>query len=109
MSDIIPPTIPNNTAPNTGQANTGKATAALILGILSFIMCGCLTGIPAIILGRMYIRDVQAGLAPASQLGMAKAGYIMGIVSTILFCLVSILYIVVIVLGIYTGFSDFNI
>ncbi len=61
--------------------NTQKATWALVLGILSLVCCGFLTGIPAIILGR----NAKAELEAAGQSGStANVGMILGIIGTAL-------------------------
>lgn len=63
------------------------AIASLVLGILSLLGMGPLTGIPALITGAMALKN------PAGK-GMAVAGLIMGGIST-LFVLLIILIIVI--------------
>ncbi len=60
----------------------GSGTAALILGIVGLICCGLFTGIPAIILGRKGMALADAG--QANNRGVAQAGYILGIIVTVL-------------------------
>ena len=65
----------------------GKATASLILGILSILCFGLLTGLPAIILGHISRGNIEQSRGRLTGAGMALAGLILGyvsIVSTIL-------------------------
>ena len=87
------------------QAASTRATAALVLGILSIICMGFLAGIPAIILGSMELRAIKAGQAPAAGEGLAKVGYVLGIVGTVLTCLAMMALISLMALGITLGTS----
>ncbi|WP_395694624.1 DUF4190 domain-containing protein [Nocardioides sp.] len=73
------------------QKNNGKAIWSLVLGIVS-VVCGCsiLAGIPAIILGNMAKKEIDAGQGTGR--GMAQAGYILGIIGVVLGVLWIILY-----------------
>lgn len=64
-------------APRTNS----KAIWALVLGILSFVCCGFVAGIPAIILGNMAKNEIDASGGVQSGRGMAVAGLVLGIVS----------------------------
>lgn len=64
----------------------GKATTSLVLGILSILCFGILTGIPAIILGHISRGNIQRSMGRLSGGGLAMAGLIMGYCS-ILFSL----------------------
>lgn len=100
-------------SPPTGQPVTGgtasasasstKSVVALILGILSLTCCGFLSGIPAIILGHSELKQIQEGKIPESNRTMAKVGMILGIVGSVLSCLGTLVYVVLIALGISTG------
>ena len=59
----------------------------LVLGILSFVAFGILTGLPAWIMGNASLRDIDNGLADPSERGMVQAGRILGIITTILSCI----------------------
>jgi ABC-type Fe3+ transport system permease subunit len=85
----------------------GSATTALVLGILSFVICGLL-GIPAYIIGRRAEREVQASQGRLSGEGLAKAGWILGLVSMILTVLVILLLIGLVTLGTVTSDSTFD-
>lgn len=88
-----PPVIPPQGQPPATTST--KAIAALVCGILSLMGCTFFTGIPAIIIGRMEMRNVDQGLSPASNRNLAKIGYILGIVGTVLSCLVGLLWLLV--------------
>jgi hypothetical protein len=68
------------------QSN-GAATAALVLGLLSFCFA-CFTGIPAIIYGIIGMK--RAGQRNGAGMGMSIAGLILGIFSVILITPISI-------------------
>lgn len=61
----------------------GKATASLILGILSILCFGLLTGLPAIILGHISRGNIAQSRGRLTGGGMALAGLILGYVSII--------------------------
>jgi ABC-type Fe3+ transport system permease subunit len=75
----------------------GSATMALVLGILSFVCCGLL-GIPAYIIGKRAEREIQASNGALTGEGMAKAGWILGLIAMILL-VVSLLAVVVLFAG----------
>jgi hypothetical protein len=81
------------------QNNTG--VTALILGIVSLACCGLIAGIPAIILGRKGMALADAG--QANNRGVAQAGYILGIIGTVLSVLGGIAWVVLIVTGAATS------
>ncbi|MDP2012790.1 MAG: DUF4190 domain-containing protein, partial [Actinomycetota bacterium] len=72
---------PPVTVPATGAQN-GTGTAALIFGILQFFCIPLIGAILAIVLGRIGINKAKRG--EASNGGMAKAGFWLGIVGLIL-------------------------
>jgi uncharacterized membrane protein YjgN (DUF898 family) len=57
---------------------------ALVLGILSIVACGLVTGIPAIVMGRRATREIRADRARFSGEAMAQAGFWTGIAGTAL-------------------------
>jgi uncharacterized membrane protein YjgN (DUF898 family) len=67
--------------------SNSKAVIALVLGIASVFCCGIFTGIPAAILGKMEMDAIKQGRSPESNMGMAKAGFWIGIVGSVLFIL----------------------
>lgn len=79
-------------------ATNGKAVAALVLGIVSIVgTCGFFTGIPAIILARQSMAEIDASQGAQTGRGMAQAGFWTGIVGSVLMVLLIIFYIGVLV------------
>ena len=68
-------------APGGVVPTAGKATASLVLGLLSLIIC--LAGIPAIILGHMALSEIKKSAGRLKGDGMALAGLIMGYLSMV--------------------------
>ena len=84
-----PPPPPQYGAPQPpygGQPapNHPRATLVLILGILSIPCCGLFTGIPAIILGRTALQEIDSNPGQYGGRGQVNAGYICGIIGTVL-------------------------
>lgn len=77
----------------------------MILGIVSLVCCGLLTGIPAIILGHMGKNEIDANPGQTGR-GMAQAGFIMGIIGTVLSVVGIIVYVAVIGAAISSGELD---
>lgn len=75
-----------------GTQDNGSGTIALVTGILSFFVCPVILSIVAIIYGKKGMAAAAAGTADNG--GQAKAGYIMGIISLILFVVLLIVYII---------------
>jgi hypothetical protein len=63
----------------------GLAIASLVCGILSFLCCNILTGIPAIILGIMAINKEKSDPQRYTGKGMAIGGLVLGGVSVLIF------------------------
>lgn len=100
------PVEPPKIAVPVGQAPSRTSTAsimALVLGILSFMCCGFLSGIPAFFIGRSELKAIDEGRVDASNRPIAKIGMIVGLVGAILSLLVVVFYIVIIALGIGAG------
>jgi prepilin-type processing-associated H-X9-DG protein len=64
---------------------SGKAIASLILGLMSFL-CSIFTGIPAIILGILGLREVGRSHGRVEGQGLAIAGITTGAIGMILVC-----------------------
>lgn len=80
----------------------GPATTALVLGILSLVVCGLL-GIPAYVIGRRAEREVLASRGALSGEGLAKAGWIMGLIGMILTALGVLFFLLFVVVGVSTS------
>jgi hypothetical protein len=110
MSEL-PPNLPPSPPPPppTGPWSQGMApaprptvdgaTTALVLGILGLVMCGPFTAIPAMIVGRRATREVDASQGRLDGRGTAQAGFILGLIGTVLGGLAILFMIFVLVLG----------
>jgi hypothetical protein len=97
--------------PSGGQAAYGaapvqnqKALWALILGILGLVCCGIFTAVPALILGNNAKKEIAASGGTQSGEGMAQAGFILGIVGTVLSVLGVLFYVFFFAAAMSTGF-----
>jgi hypothetical protein len=90
--------------PHGGQPapTHGSATTALVLGILSLVVCGFL-GIPAYIVGKRAEREVKMSQGTLSGEGLAKAGWIMGLIAMILMALGILLLILLLAVGVMSS------
>ena len=91
----------NQTYPQQGAS--GRAITSMVLSLVSIFMCGFLTSIPAMILGKMEMNAIRQGQAPSAGEGIAKAGFYIGLVVTILYGLIILGYIFLIFIGIATA------
>ena len=96
----MPPTPPGAPYPEQSQATT-----ALVLGILSIVLCQLL-GPVAWKLGSDEIRAITEGRRPSGGLGLAQAGRICGIVGSCLLGL-AILFVVFSLFALLLGFGVF--
>lgn len=64
--------------------NHPRATLILVLGIVSIVCCGLFTGIPAIIMGRSALAEIDANPTQYGGRSQVNAGYICGIIGTAL-------------------------
>jgi hypothetical protein len=61
-----------------------RGGAVLTLGILGLVLCGVFTAIPAWIMGSKDLTLIREGRMDPAGEGMTRAGYILGIIGTIL-------------------------
>ena len=80
--------------PTPSNANT-----ALILGILSLCGCTFFTGIPAIVIGRNAMREIDASQGRLGGRSTANAGMVTGIIGTVLGVLGVMLTVAIFVIG----------
>jgi hypothetical protein len=66
---------------------SGKATTSLVLGIAS-LFCNVLTGLPALIVGILALRDIGRSRKRLSGHGLAVAGIATACIGTLLSCMV---------------------
>ena len=63
----------------------GSAVAALVCGILAVLGCTFFTGIPAMVLGRRAKQEIEQSGGTLTGEGLATAGFVTGLVGTLLF------------------------
>lgn len=80
-------------------ANSSRATTSLVLGILSLVCLGLLSGIPAMIIGRNATKEIDASHGAIGGRGMATAGFVTGLIGTLLSVLGLVAVIGVLALG----------
>jgi hypothetical protein len=70
-----------------------------VLGILSVLVAGFLTGIPAMVIGRRAGREIDASGGRLTGRGNATAGFVTGLIGTLWSGLVTLLVVGVFVFG----------
>jgi hypothetical protein len=85
MSDLPPAPPPPPPGfeqyPASGLPRThGKATAALVCGIVGLFLCPIILSIVAIVLGTSAQKEIRASGGALTGEGLAKAGFVLGIV-----------------------------
>jgi hypothetical protein len=86
------------TAP--GGLEPHRGTLILVLGILSLVLCGFFTGIPAWIMGKGDLAKIQAGHMDPEGVGPTKAGMICGMICCIISAVLIGLIILLMILGV---------
>jgi len=95
-----PPPLPNNPGhSNSGGGASSNSIIALVLGILSYIACGIFASIPAWILGKKELNEINAGRSPEAGRTLANIGMWLGIINVILFILGMIFVVIAIMVG----------
>lgn len=61
--------------------NNQKAVWAMVLGIVGLLCCGLITGIPALVLGRVAQKEIDASGGSQQGRGMATAGLVLGVIA----------------------------
>lgn len=100
----VPPAAPGQAVPSGPQTfpgppvaarrTDGAAVTSLVLGILGIVFCPLILSIPAIIVGRSSERRIRESGGLLDGEGLAKAGWITGIVGTVL----GVIYVAIMVL-----------
>ncbi|MFH0794382.1 MAG: DUF4190 domain-containing protein [bacterium] len=70
-------------APTSAPRTSPKAIWSLVLGILGLVCFSILTGIPAIVLGILALKDIRRDPARLAGSGLAIAGIVVGALSTV--------------------------
>lgn len=84
---------------NQQGSASGRAIASMVLSILGLVMCGFLTSIPGMILGKMEMNAIAAGQAPKAGETLAKVGFYLGIAGTVITCLIGLVWTILMVIG----------
>lgn len=84
-----------------------KATTALVLGILGVVLCQVL-GPFAWWMGKRTVREIDASNGMVGGRGAANAGYILGVIGTVLLALSVLAAILVLGLFVLTTLSSVN-
>lgn len=100
MSQMPPPPPPAAMPPQGGgdTSENSNGVVALVTGLLSFAVCPVVLSIVAIVFGRKGMQSAAAGRA--NNAGMAKAGFILGIVSLVLSAIFIVIWLLAMIIGI---------
>ena len=101
MNAMPPPPPPGYGAggyqqPPPSQDTSGKAIASLVLGIAGFLCCPIICSTIAIVLGKQAQSEIALNPTLGGE-GLAKAGFILGIVGLALGVLGLVFYIILII------------
>ena len=80
-----------------------RGAIVLVLGILGLVMCGAFTGLPAWLMGNTDLNEMDSGLMDPEGRGLTNAGKILGMISTILFGISILFFIILLAFGLLTG------
>lgn len=102
----VPPAYvpPQHTATTPPEQSQGLAITSMVLGIVSVVALGLLTGIPAIITGSIALKKKLAGR------GMAITGIVTGAVGTLFSILLIAFWILIVIFAAnnHTNSNDYN-
>lgn len=79
--------------------NHPSAVPSLVLGILSLVMCGFFTGVPAMVMGRRARKEIAASGGAYTGDGLATAGFVTGLIGTLISGLSALLVVLVFAFG----------
>jgi hypothetical protein len=79
--------------------NVDGAVTSLVLGIISIVACGFLTGIPAMVIGRRAMRQVELSQGTYGGKGLAQAGFWTGLVGTVYTALILVVVLAAVAVG----------
>lgn len=78
---------------------SSRSTGALLLGVLALLVCGFFAGIPAAVLGKRELIAIDEGRSPESGRARATIGYGLGLAATVLWCLGTGIYVVILAIA----------
>jgi hypothetical protein len=79
------------------QGASGMAIASLVLAIVSFMMCGPLTSIPGLIIGKMELGKIERGESPEAGKLLAQIGFWANVGISALWLVIMCIYAIMIV------------
>ncbi|HET7387859.1 MAG TPA: DUF4190 domain-containing protein [Nocardioidaceae bacterium] len=82
-----------------------KATTALVVGIVGLVVCGGIISPWAWIEGRRAVREIDASGGAYGGRGVAQAGYILGIIGTILLAVYVLAFVAWLLLVVVMGLA----
>ena len=97
----IPPTTPPPVIQPPTAAPSAASIIAFVLGILAFITCGPCTGVPALIIGLIELRNIKNRTSAAEGKPFALVGAILGGINTALIIFAILIYVSIIGLAIF--------
>ena len=104
-------TTPYPESPQNNQFQTppqnGMGTAALVMGILQFFCLGFIGSILAIVFGKIGMNKAEQGLATNG--GVAKWGFWLGIVGLILFVIGIVIWVIAFGFAVSNGDVKVNV
>ncbi|CAN5420333.1 hypothetical protein BH11ARM1_BH11ARM1_16640 [soil metagenome] len=77
-----------------------NAILILVLGVLSIVSLGFVTGVPAWIMGNNALRDIDSGLADPKDRQLVVAGRVTGMVGTAISCIVPCAFVCLSLIGV---------
>jgi hypothetical protein len=83
--------------PQAGASS--QAVLALVLALLGFFFCGCVTSIPAIFVARAELKAIDAGQSSPGGRSLAQVAFWIALVHSILLTLILAVYFVLVVFG----------
>lgn len=91
----------------------GLAVASMVIGIVSLVLaCGYgigLLGSPAaLVMGRISMKRIDRSNGQLGGRGMAQAGFILGIIGTVLLAITLIALVVILVVAVGGGFDSYS-
>jgi len=91
--------------------NEGLAVASMVIGIVAMVLsCGYgvgLLGSPvALVMGRVSMKRIDQSQGQLGGRGMAQAGFILGIIGTVLLVLALVALVIIIIVAVNGGFDD---
>jgi Domain of unknown function (DUF4190) len=95
-----PPPSPYFAPPPPQQGASTQAVAALVLSLISWVLCGCLLSIPAIFVAQAEIRAIERGESSPAGKGMAQAAFWVAVANVIVYVLLIGLYVALVATGI---------